>query len=156
MISFDVGDKRFNFKASGVAIYNGRILLTSDENVDFWYLPGGRVEVLETTADTLRREMREELGVAVEVDSLLWVVENFFDLQGTPYHELALFYLMSFPDSMDILQKEDIFEGCEPTNRLLFKWFEINELERFKLYPSFLKSALKNIPKVTEHVVIRQ
>ncbi len=78
MISFEVGDIRFNFKASGVAVHNGRILLTRDENVDFWYLPGGRVEVLETTTDTLRREMREELGVEAKVEPLLWIVENFF------------------------------------------------------------------------------
>lgn len=156
MISFDVGSTRFNYKASGVAIDNGRVLLTRDENVDFWYLPGGRVEVGETTADTLRREMKEELGVAIEVGPLLWVVENFFDLKGKLYHEVALFYSMSFQDSMNILLKEDTFEGSEPTIRLFFKWFDIEELEHSELYPPFLRAALKNIPKVTEHIVVGQ
>jgi ADP-ribose pyrophosphatase YjhB (NUDIX family) len=53
-------------------------------------LPGGRVEALETTSDALRREMKEEIGQTIEVGRLLWVVENFFNLQGTPYHEFKV------------------------------------------------------------------
>lgn len=155
MISFDVGKVRFNYKSSGIATDNGRVLLTTEENINFWYLPGGRVEALETTSEALRREMIEELDQTVEIGPLLWVVENFFNLQGTPFHEVAFFYSMNFTESPDIYQQENIFEGTELTTRLFFKWFNINELEDIELYPRFLRMALKNIPSITEHIVVR-
>lgn len=34
--------------------------------------------------------MKEEIGQTIEVGRLLWVVENFFNLQGTPYHEFKV------------------------------------------------------------------
>ncbi len=51
----------------------------------------------ETSAETLQREMVEELGVAVEVGRLLWVVENFFDFEKRHWHELGFYYLMTVP-----------------------------------------------------------
>lgn len=62
---------------------------------------------------------------------------------------------MKFIDSPEIYQQKDIFEGTESTTRLLFKWFKINELEDVELYPRFLRTALRNIPSNTEHVVVR-
>lgn len=38
---------------------------------DDWELPGGRIEVGETSADCLAREFAEELGLTVDVDSCL-------------------------------------------------------------------------------------
>lgn len=97
MITFDVGGVRFVYRTVGVAIDGGRVLLHQAEGDDFWSMPGGRVEPLEPSPDALRREMREEIGVAVRVERLLWVVENFYRHEALAYHELALFYLMSFP-----------------------------------------------------------
>ncbi|PWK14352.1 NUDIX domain-containing protein [Tumebacillus permanentifrigoris] len=39
-------------------------------------LPGGRVDILEPSNVTIVREFAEELGVEVQVDRLLWVVER--------------------------------------------------------------------------------
>ncbi len=45
---------------------------------DYWAMPGGRAEIGETSARTIVREMQEELGCEVEVERLLWTVENFY------------------------------------------------------------------------------
>jgi ADP-ribose pyrophosphatase YjhB (NUDIX family) len=44
-----------------------------------WEFPGGSVELGERLADALRREIREEYGVEIEVGELLTVIsrENF-------------------------------------------------------------------------------
>lgn len=79
MISVVLDDIRFTYRVGGVCISCGHVLAVcynGDESV--WTLPGGRVETLETSAVALVRELREELGIAVTLGRLLWIVENLF------------------------------------------------------------------------------
>ena len=43
MLSFKMDDGRFNFRVSGVILHNDKILLVTNEGLDFWYVPGGRI-----------------------------------------------------------------------------------------------------------------
>jgi mutator protein MutT len=47
-----------------------------------WEFPGGSVEVGERLADALRREIREEYGVEIEVGELLDVVDHILPDEG--------------------------------------------------------------------------
>ncbi len=47
-----------------------------DWNPGRWDLPGGKIEALESFDDALRREVREETGLDVTVQSLLAAVED--------------------------------------------------------------------------------
>lgn len=62
MITFERGTSKFNFRVAGVAIHNNKILIHMYEGFDFWALPGGRAELQETTIETIKREMKEELN----------------------------------------------------------------------------------------------
>ena len=83
----------------GVAIHDGSVLLHRADHESFWTLPGGRVEHGETAEQTVKREMQEELETDVDVVRLLWLVENFFEYDGRRYHEIALYFLIRFPDN---------------------------------------------------------
>ena len=63
---------QFNYRVVGIVIHNGRVLAHRGEDEGFWTLPGGHAELLEPAALTLKRELREELGIEVEVDRLVW------------------------------------------------------------------------------------
>jgi ADP-ribose pyrophosphatase YjhB (NUDIX family) len=51
----------------------GRILLVDPKYKPDWDLPGGMAEANEPPTDTVRRELREELGLEVVIGSLLCV-----------------------------------------------------------------------------------
>jgi 8-oxo-dGTP diphosphatase len=82
----------------GVVIEDGRVLLIRRGHPPMegqWSIPGGTLEVGETIADGVRRELAEETGVLVRVGELIEVFERIFsDEVGKPqYHFVILDYL---------------------------------------------------------------
>lgn len=153
MITFTQNNIRFNCRIVGVAVHDERVLLQRAEMDDFWALPGGRAELLEPAAATLRREMREELGIDVEVGRLLWIVENFFRYSGQDHHELALYFLMEPPVDWPQRWSGEPFDGHEGHLKMICQWFPLAGLEAVALYPTFLRQALQALPIVPVHVV---
>lgn len=155
MISFDFEPGgRFSYRIAAVCIHDDHVLLHRAEYENHWSLPGGRAELLETSAATIQREMQEELGVVVEVQRLLWVVENFFTFDARRFHELGLYYLVALPADSPYLTKTTLHAGVEADlARLIFKWFALADLSDVKLVPSFLRSGLGRLPTTVEHIV---
>ncbi len=155
MITFDKGEQRFNYRVAGVAMDNGRVLIHRAEGDPFWTFPGGRCELGEPAAEALKREMREELGAEVEVARLLWLVENFFTYAGKSCHELALYFLMRFPEASEITKRQQPFHGSEGDLVLTFQWFPRHPqtLAKLPLLPSFLPNALQKLPESPQHLV---
>ena len=58
----------------------------------FYRPPGGGIEFRETSTDAARRELHEELGIAVRDLTLLGVHEEIFTHRGEPYHEIDFVY----------------------------------------------------------------
>jgi ADP-ribose pyrophosphatase YjhB (NUDIX family) len=152
VIRLETGDAVFVYRVAGVALAGDRVLLHRAEPDDFWSLPGGRVELMEFARDALRREMLEESGEEVRVERLLWVVEEFFEWNGRPHHELALYFLMTFPPGSRALSS-DTFVGAEQDLPLVFRWHRLADLDGLTVYPVFLKERLQRLSPAPEHVV---
>ncbi len=161
MISFDRDGIRFHYRVAGVCIHDGYVLLHRADRDDYWALPGGRCELRESSAATLRREMREELNVTVTVGRLLWVVENFFTLLGRAYHELALLYAIDLPRDHAYHDKTRTHYGIEDQSTdgepsiLIYEWILVASLPDVILHPAFLRTALQNLPAAAQHIVQR-
>lgn len=155
MIRFDQGNQRFNYRVVGVAVHENSVLLHQAEGDDFWVFPGGRAEIGEPAERTLIREMTEELGVEVEVVRLLWVVENFFTYAHQDYHEISLYFLMRLPPACEYLIQPGPFPSQDAETRLTLRWFPRSPeaLARLPLLPSFLQTAVQELPESTQHVV---
>ena len=79
---------RFNARTSAL-IYNkdkSKILLFNVEGRDFYMLPGGRIEELEESSDTIKREIKEEIGWADLEFSFLALSEEFVNDKGYNNH----------------------------------------------------------------------
>lgn len=91
----------------------------------------------------------------MEINRLLWIVENFFteELNGERFHEVGFYYLLNLKD-------EKLLEnGCQFTreegenHKLMFRWTPLEEVQKLKLYPLFLKGKILNMPQAPEHII---
>jgi ADP-ribose pyrophosphatase YjhB (NUDIX family) len=155
MISYAQESNRFNYRIAGVAVNGDNVLLHRAEDEPFWTFPGGRAEFGETADETLRREMREELCVEVEVVRPLWFVENFFTYARKRYHEIGLYFLMRLPNDCELLSHSGPFRGEEAGAPLTFQWFsrKPETLSELPLLPSFLQTALQDLPESFGRVI---
>ena len=124
------------------------------ERDNFWTLPGGQVEIGESAQSALEREMLEELGAAVKVHNLVFVVENFFSYNAKVTHELGMYFLAEFESKSEFfLNTSRSYRGIETSINLEFKWFPKLELNAVELLPSFLAAELKNLSSSTANVL---
>jgi ADP-ribose pyrophosphatase YjhB (NUDIX family) len=155
MIILARGEKRFGVRVAAAIVHEGRVLLQTAENDDFWVLPGGHAEVGEPTIDCVAREMREELGEEVRLDRLLWVVDNFFRYGQADWHEIGFYWLASLAAD-SLLVRRECFPGIEESGTsFLCQWHDLRSLPAVRLYPSFLRDGLRALPETPRYVVHR-
>lgn len=107
-------DRRIRVSARGVVTRGGELLVARERADDgpFHYLLGGGVKFGEHSADALRREFDEELGVTVENVSHLETYEEVFSYDGRPRHEVWRVYETNIAEKWPY--ETDAFEGYEP------------------------------------------
>lgn len=63
----------FRVSVSALIFEGEQILLAHRRAIDWWNLPGGAIDPGETVSEGLRREVREETGLEIEVGQLVGV-----------------------------------------------------------------------------------
>ncbi|WP_044336741.1 NUDIX hydrolase [Rossellomorea aquimaris] len=140
----------FNYRVVAVWMENEHVLLHKQVEDTYWSLPGGRVVIGEASQESLKREMREELGIDVKVEQLVMVNENFFTFKEWDFHEIGFYYSVK-ASGRSIFQK-GAFHGLEG-DRLLYKWIPIEELSTLEIYPEVIKDMLLHQSNETQHSV---
>ena len=149
----------FCFRVAGVLMNKGKILLQTDDLVDFWVLPGGGVKLFESSEDAIKREFKEEMRLDIEIERLLWVVENSFEFDNTKIHGIEFTFLIKPIDDKDELKMLE-FQGIEndlsvttdsiykdqKELKLTFRWFHPSELDSITIKPDIYMQELKDIP----------
>lgn len=153
MITFRNGNMRFTYRVAGIAIREGHVLLQQAEGTDIWFVPGGRAELGETAEDGLRREMIEELNADVHIERLAFVIENFFRIDERAYHELGLYFLISFSEDAAIYDIQHNHRTIDANIPFVFQWLPLETLSTRTIYAPCLQTALQNIPATTQHIV---
>lgn len=99
----------FPVVATGVAVVeNGEILLVRrgrEPHLGLWAVPGGKVDRGESLAEAATREVKEETGLLVELDEIVWVGE-FIDEDN----HLVLIDFLGRPSGGELLAGDDATE----------------------------------------------
>lgn len=141
-ITLDVEEYKLNIRAAGVIIHNGKILAHRNINSDHYALVGGRVQIGENSAKTVKREMQEELGKNIEITSYTATIENFFEMKGSKYHEILFVHQAEFINEED-KKIEYTLKNKEGKDYLQYEWLDLNKIEEYPLYPKAIQTILK-------------
>ena len=153
MISFDIQGHTFHLRAAAVVIEDGWALLHRLKGDAIWALPGGRVDAGEQAASAVVREMMEEADEQVECGELLYVIENFFEHNDSPQHEIGLYFRTVLPPGSRLRDKTRSHAGTEGAKALEFRWFQLAELAQVNLHPALLRAALAAAAAPARHLV---
>lgn len=140
----------FSLRVGAILVRAGRALLTRTDGQDHWFLPGGRAKLGEPAADALRRELSEELGLAVGEVRIRVIAENFFVVPGRgAVHEVG-FYGECAADG---LPDEPEFVGIEGPGAV-FRWVAAEELADLDVRPRPVADLLFRAPAHPVHLQI--
>jgi ADP-ribose pyrophosphatase YjhB (NUDIX family) len=103
----------------------------SDTGHTTFKLPGGNVELGETTYDCVVREVREELGAEIRDVDRLGVIEYVFQASGQARHQIVFVYQAAFVDpSFYAVNSPRVREGKK---ELTASWKPFREFSDAKL-----------------------
>ena len=123
-----------NKRVSAIIIESEKILLMHriKPNKDYFVLPGGSVEENEDNISALIREIREETSLEIEIDKLLWQVNNEFN-ERTQY----IYLVSKYSGNMKLGSPEK--ERQSEDNKYVLEWHDIKDLKTVKFFPSEIK-----------------
>ena len=124
-ITIDVEDYKLNVRAACIIKHNNKILVHRNINKEHYCLIGGRVEIGESSEDTIKREVQEELGKEIEIKRYISTIENFFEMKGSNYHEYMFIYQAEFKEDKDKLIEETL-QNVEGKNFLRYEWLDLD------------------------------
>jgi ADP-ribose pyrophosphatase YjhB (NUDIX family) len=140
--------------ARAVVVSDGRLLAIAmrDREGDFYILPGGGQRHGETLADTLRRETREEIGVALEPGPVLYVREyigknhDFAD-EHRNFHQVEVVFRCKVPEGADLTAGAD-----KDRRQVGVAWLDLAKFANYRFFPAFLKKCVRKGDLVVEPV----
>ena len=141
-ITIDVADYKLNIRAAGVIIHNGKMLVHRNINNDHYAIIGGRVEIGENSADTIKREIKEEIGKEIEITGYIATLENFFEMKGSKYHEIMFVHKVEFVNEED-KKIEYTMKNLEGKDYLQYEWIDLDKIDQYSLLPTIMKDVLR-------------
>jgi ADP-ribose pyrophosphatase YjhB (NUDIX family) len=99
-----------------VVLHEGHVLLVrrgGRPSSGKWSLPGGLVELGETTAEAVQREIAEECGCAIRLVGICGVIDRIVsDAEGRVRYHYVLVDYLAYVDSDVIIAGSDAAEAC--------------------------------------------
>lgn len=139
---------QYGVRASALIIHAGKLLTYSHDGK--YFVPGGAVQVGEHSADAVRREVREELGIGCTIRKLAFVGEHLFTVHDIPNHRIEFHYLV------EVDSEAVPITTCEEEHRYPCAWLPLDSLADYPLKPEFLTHELSQWDGELKHLTTRE
>ena len=130
--------KKFNLIARALILNSQQVLLAHQKGANNTFLPGGHIQIGESAATALKREINEELGLSSELEGFLGYVENVWKDGEIENFEINLIFNASI-SNLDFNSPLISYE-----EHLEFFWSSVGDLKRNNLLPFPLQKLIKN------------
>lgn len=141
-LTIDIEDYKLNIRAACVIKHNNKVLLHKSDDKDHYCLIGGRVELGESSENTIKREIKEELDKEIDIKGYISTIENFFTFEGSKYHEYMFVYEAEFKNENDKLIEETL-KNVEGKEYLKYYWVDLDEIDTVNIKPKVIKEIFK-------------
>ena len=142
-LSVVLNNQKLNIRACAIIIHDNKLLVHNNVNESHVALVGGRVKIGESSEQTLKREIMEEMGKEIEIIEYVSTIENFFEADDMPYHEIMFVYRVDFKNEEDKKIIETI-HNVEGEDELRYDWIDLDKIDEYPLKPDILKELLRN------------
>ena len=148
-LRFLVDGMKLNIRTGIMIIKDNKILLHKNDNKDNYCLPGGGVKFLESSEEAIIREIKEETGLDIKVDSFVSTIESIFEKDGIKFHEVYFIYKGSFIKDIDTSKIINNIEG----KPLKYGFVDLDKIDDYYILPVVIKDIIKN---KKDHIINRE
>lgn len=143
-IKIKTDNEEFHCRTCGIIKQNEKFLVMRVNKTDYYHIPGGHVEIGETSKDAVIREIKEEIGCEVKSATLFAIQENFWLRNEKKCHGIEFYYVVEPKELMEQIDHEEIENDKGEDKLLEFKWVTAEELKDVDLKPANIKELLIN------------
>lgn len=144
----------FNYCARAIIKQDEKILLICVNDAPYYHLPGGHIEVGESSEAAVIREIQEEVGIEVALQKLVLMNEQFYNKDGIDNHSLVLYYLAKPQNNISTQSSVRMEEGPTKIIKNELRWVTYEELKDIDLRPLLVKNLiLHNDLENLRHVI---
>ncbi|MDA3839606.1 MAG: NUDIX domain-containing protein [Patescibacteria group bacterium] len=118
------------FRPAGYAVVidSDKVLLCNTKSTGKYWFPGGGVDLGEKLEDAIKREVREETGIEIEVEKFLTFQEIFFYYEplDEAYQNFSFFYLCK-PITTELLADDKVDQEEESEKP---RWVDLKSIKK--------------------------
>lgn len=140
-----IDEYRLKLRVSGIIIHDNKILIEKYDD-KLYFLPGGTINLYESSEDAMLRELKEELDKEFVIDKLVSINEEFYVSKNNQLrnHHINFYYIVNFKDESDInsLDLDRLEDDHGYMMQHHYKWVDLKELNNIKLIPEEIKKEI--------------